>query len=83
MITQFYSEENISVAYNMNWKSHHFNHKNSTVTIQPKQTYGINDNNITVKQVSNEYARLINQYKVDFKQSFKQALISRMNLIKY
>ena len=67
MINPYYFiDENLKNGFKINLESHIISHANSILTITPKiPEFGIEYRYINkiVKEVSNIYARLINQYK--------------------
>ena len=62
----YFIDENLKIGYKINLESQNFNHANSILTITPNfPEFGIEFRYINeiVKELSNMYASLINQYK--------------------
>ena len=74
MINPYYfTDRNLQVGFKINLDSHHINHLNSKLTITPNfKEFGIEVryNNQIMKELSNIYARLINQYKFKYQTVF-------------
>ena len=74
MINPYYfTDRNLQVGFKINLDSHHINHLNSKLTIKPNfKEFGIEVRYINqiMKELSNIYARLINQYKFKYQTVF-------------
>ena len=74
MINPYYfTDRNLQVGFKINLDSHHINHLNSKLTITPNfKEFGIEVryNNQIMKELSNIYARLINQYIFEYQTVF-------------
>ena len=69
----FFTDRALRVRFKINLDSHHINHANSKLTIIPNHPeFGIEVRYINkiMKEVSNIYARLINQYKFRYQTVF-------------
>ena len=65
----YFIDENLKNGFKINLESHNINHANSILTITPNfPEFGIEFRYINkiVKNISNIYARLINQYKFKY-----------------
>ena len=69
----YFTDRNLNVGYKKNLGSHHINHANSKLTITPNYPeFGIEVRciNKIIKELSINYARLINQYKCEYQTVF-------------
>ena len=69
----YFSDKNLKAGFKINLDSHHINHAISKLNITPNfPEFGIEIRNIIkiVKELSNIYARLMNQYKFKYQKVF-------------
>ena len=69
----YFTDTILKVAYDITVDNHHSNHANSIITIVPKNSnIGIDTIHINeeMEEMANIYAKLLNQYKLNYRQIF-------------
>ena len=87
MINPYYvTDRSLQVGYKIKLHNHHINHANSKLTTMPNYPeYGTEIRYIykIMKELSNIYARLLNQYIFRYQTVFSARFINNMKIINY